>query len=373
VLLRALQVLVFTRDLLNNLSNYSLYRLNYIIPVAVTGGVLAMLLVAATLPWVVVNFQGHYSFTPLDVMRSYIDRSPTSVLDFQNGDFSSLVQNRYTYAALLTGIIFYVMSIVSIGISIPNNSLRKNFLGPAAAFAIIAVGAWIYGVETMKMQIIEDGKSGGTLAPLADGFIGSTIMTGIGPYLICAGGIGALVFSYLKDMPERRFIRQKVEDELTNHEENVPDMPSESAKKVILDEPEARKPTIANPTNINRIVYKSSGTAALLAFFGAIIGLPGIGHIYVGRIGRGLLILISGFILYILSWISVLGGFFGGLFGTAASRSSDLGLSIFQTGLGLGVFLWCAYIALLVWQIFNARSLAKRLNEQIQLTGKEPW
>jgi TM2 domain-containing membrane protein YozV len=125
--------------------------------------------------------------------------------------------------------------------------------------------------------------------------------------------------------------------------------------------------------SINRIVYKSSGTAALLAFIGAIFGLPGIGHIYVGRIGRGLLILVSGFILYIFSWISVILGSLGGLFGSVASRTPNGGLPIFQTGVGLGVFLWCAYIALLVWQIFNARFLAKKLNEQVQLTGKEPW
>ncbi len=140
-----------------------------------------------------------------------------------------------------------------------------------------------------------------------------------------------------------------------------------------LEQKEVKKKTVRNSANINRIVYKSSGTAALLAFIGAIFGLPGIGHIYVGRIGRGLLILVSGFILYIFSWISVLGGLFGGLVGSVASRTPNGGLQIFQTGVGLGIFLWFAYMGLLIWQIFDARSLAKKLNEQIQLTGKEPW
>lgn len=324
-----------------------------------------MLLVGATLPWVVVNFEGHFTFTALDVIRSYIDRSPTGPLDFQHGDFSSLVQNIYTYAALFASVLFYVMSIISIGISIPNTPLRKSFLGPGAAFAIVSAGACIYGIETMKMQIIEDGKSGGPLALLASGFIGSTITTGIGPYLICTGGIGALVFAFLKDIPATRDSRQKIEDELTNYDENILEQPSKPEKPVILDEPEPKRTIVDRPQNINRIEYKSSGTAALLAFIGAIFGLPGIGHIYVGRIGRGLLILFSGLSLYILSWLTLLGGIFGGAIGGS--------LPVMQAGAGLGFVLWLMYIGLLLWQIFNARSLAKKLNESIQLTGKELW
>ena len=34
--------------------------------------------------------------------------------------------------------------------------------------------------------------------------------------------------------------------------------------------------------------HKSPGTAALIAFIGGLIGLPGIGHMYVGKVGRGL-------------------------------------------------------------------------------------
>lgn len=339
--------------------------MNYIVPFAVTGGVLAMLLVAAILPWMVVNFQGNFSFTLFDVIRSYLDRSSTSALDFQRGDFSSLVQNIYTYAAFLASVLFYLMSIAFIGISIPNAHQKKTFLSTGAVFAIISVAAWIYGTETMKMQIIEDPNSSGPLAQLASGFIGSTIMTGIGPYLICAAGISALIFSFLKEIPEKPEIRQKVQGELTGNEKNVLDVSAKSDKKVILDDLEARNPAIDRSANINRIVYKSSGTAALIAFLGAIFGLPGIGHIYVGRIGRGLLILFAGFTLYVLSWLTFLGGLFGGAIGRS--------IPVMQAGTGLGIALMLMYFGLLIWQTFNARTLAKKLNEQIQLTGKEPW
>jgi hypothetical protein len=32
-----------------------------------------------------------------------------------------------------------------------------------------------------------------------------------------------------------------------------------------------------------------------------------------------------------------------------------------------------AYIVLFIWQIFSARKLAKKFNEVVKTTGKEPW
>jgi len=32
-----------------------------------------------------------------------------------------------------------------------------------------------------------------------------------------------------------------------------------------------------------------------------------------------------------------------------------------------------AYFVLFIWQIFNARKLAKKFNEVVKTTGKEPW
>jgi len=31
------------------------------------------------------------------------------------------------------------------------------------------------------------------------------------------------------------------------------------------------------------------------------------------------------------------------------------------------------YFVLFIWQIFNARKLAKKFNEVVKTTGKEPW
>ena len=314
----------------------------------------------------VISYQGKFSFAILDMTRSFIDRSPTSPLDFQNGDLSSIVQNRYTFAGFLASIIFYVFAVTFVAISIPNSNHRSTFFAPAAAFAIVSAAACIYGVESLKMQIIEDGRSGGTLAFLANGFVSSTITTGTGAYLVLAAGIIALVFNYVKGQftSGTSYLTAQEQPEIAP-DINL-DFPKDAPKVVEKEGIQETAPQHApQPQSINRIVYKSSGTAALLAFIGAIFGLPGIGHIYVGRIGRGLLILVGGFILYILSWLTIFAGILtGGLAGSA---------SIIQGGVAMGIFFLLSYLTLLVWQIFNARSLAKKLNEQVQLTGKEPW
>jgi TM2 domain-containing membrane protein YozV len=98
-----------------------------------------------------------------------------------------------------------------------------------------------------------------------------------------------------------------------------------------------------------QLPYKSPGTSALIAFIGGIFGLPGIGHIYVGKVGRGIGILLLGLVLYILTIVFVF------VFPPIAL--------IFSIG----------YLILFIWQIFSARNLAKKFNELVRTRGKEPW
>jgi len=125
------------------------------------------------------------------------------------------------------------------------------------------------------------------------------------------------------------------------------------------------------PSVIEQLPYKSPGTAALIAFIGGLFALPGIGHIYVGRVGRGIGILVIGLILYALIVTSIFSvGFLAGLEQpNAASNSASAGLGVIAMMLVLSI----AYIILFIWQIFNARKLAKKFNEAVKTTGKEPW
>lgn len=113
--------------------------------------------------------------------------------------------------------------------------------------------------------------------------------------------------------------------------------------------------TSAPPLSRGVIVqYKSPGIAVVLALVFGIFGLMGIGHIYVGRVSKGLFLFIIGVILGVLTW----GSFFTGFvtFGFVAS-------ALF----GLMLFVLC------VWQIYDAYVLANLFNRRVQETGTAPW
>src|SRR5678816_1117865 len=57
---------------------------------------------------------------------------------------------------------------------------------------------------------------------------------------------------------------------------------------------------LRNTSVVDQLPYKSPGTAALIAFIGGIFALLGLGHIFVGKIGKGFGILVSGIIIYVL-------------------------------------------------------------------------
>ena len=128
----------------------------------------------------------------------------------------------------------------------------------------------------------------------------------------------------------------------------------------------------SNTSIVDQLPYKSPGTAALIAFIGGIFVLLGLGHIFVGKIGKGFGILVSGIIMYVLFVIMAvsLPGML--LLGLVESSSGDAGSGgmIFIIMFILGI----AYLVFWIWQIFNARKLAKKFNELVRTNGgKEPW
>jgi TM2 domain-containing membrane protein YozV len=127
----------------------------------------------------------------------------------------------------------------------------------------------------------------------------------------------------------------------------------------------------STPSVVEQLPYKSPGTAALIAFIGGIFGLPGIGHIYVGKVGKGIGILILGLILYAVIVITIVSvGFLASLEQTNPATVND---SAGIGAIGIVLLMSVAYIVLFIWQIFNARKLAKKFNEAVKMTGKEPW
>ena len=121
--------------------------------------------------------------------------------------------------------------------------------------------------------------------------------------------------------------------------------------------------TTQNRPIIDQLPYKSPGTAALIAFIGGIFALLGLGHIFVGKIGKGFGILVSGIIIYVLFVIMAISLPVMLLLDLVESSTGDAGSGgiIFIIIFLLGI----AYLVLWIWQIFNARKLAKKFNESI--------
>lgn len=97
---------------------------------------------------------------------------------------------------------------------------------------------------------------------------------------------------------------------------------------------------------------RSPGIAAVLSFF-----WPGVGQIYNGELGKGLVIFFSQFVVGIVAGLFVMGG------GIAAGSTGDPYAAM--AGFGMAILLGVAVVFMFwVWAIFDAYSTAERLNRR---------
>ena len=119
------------------------------------------------------------------------------------------------------------------------------------------------------------------------------------------------------------------------------------------------------PAGPRIVESKNPGIAAVLALLLGIVGLWGIGHIYVGKIKRGIVLLVLGIVLVIVAVVGFLGVLFAGaLLG---------GVGGLFAGLGVGLLFFVIVIAGWIWQTYDAYKLAKRFNAYVEQNGKAPW
>ena len=125
-------------------------------------------------------------------------------------------------------------------------------------------------------------------------------------------------------------------------------------------------------SSVEKLPYNNPGTSALLAFIGGMIALPGIGHIYVGKVGMGVGILIGGFILYALTFSIIISVTSArayeaqySLTGNASPLPTDMMVAILVLVIG--------YTVLFIYQIITATRLANKFNRLTKTTGTNPW
>ena len=88
--------------------------------------------------------------------------------------------------------------------------------------------------------------------------------------------------------------------------------------------------------------WKSMGVTIVLTVVLGIFGFGGIGHLYLGKIIKGIVILIVGIILLVITF--------------------------FTMGIGL-----IALIPYAIWVVYDSYKLCKRYNDDLEQTGRPPW
>ena len=88
--------------------------------------------------------------------------------------------------------------------------------------------------------------------------------------------------------------------------------------------------------------YKNEGTGLILSIILGLFTICGIGQIYAGKVGKGIGILILGWVLIVVGVLTM--------------------------GIGL-----IAYLAIFIWQIFDTKKLCREYNEYFSQNGRPPW
>jgi len=121
-------------------------------------------------------------------------------------------------------------------------------------------------------------------------------------------------------------------------------------------------------TTISLSKSKSEGITMVLSIIVGLMGIMGVGHIYLGKVRRGIIILIIG----IVSWSAFFVPFvILGVIGELEEEPSDPAIIFGMIGgfvvVGIGVFV------LFIWQVLDSRKLCREYNESLVKNESPPW
>jgi|SRR5579885_96060 len=151
---------------------------------------------------------------------------------------------------------------------------------------------------------------------------------------LAKGEITVKEFDELKKKLSETSDTQEIKDEIRNVSETMEKIQEKQSKSASLQ----RK-------------MKSETTILLLAIILGLVGLQGIGHIYVGKVGKGIGILIGSIILFYIS----------------------IALIITLVGSIIGIPMLIGFVVMFFWQIIDARKLCREYNDELEAIGETPW
>jgi hypothetical protein len=132
------------------------------------------------------------------------------------------------------------------------------------------------------------------------------------------------------------------------------------------------QPTVPpTPSPTIGLETKNSGLAAILALILGFFGLWGVGHIYVGKITKGIVLIILGVFIGGVIGRFVGFGFLGSIF---VGISDPYYFRYTPVAAIVGIIMWFAItIGCWLWQVYDAYKLAKYYNQYVQQNRRAPW
>lgn len=121
-------------------------------------------------------------------------------------------------------------------------------------------------------------------------------------------------------------------------------------------------------TTLSLSQSKSEGLTLVLSIVVGLMGIMGVGHIYIGRVKRGIIILVLGIASWTAFFIPII---ILGVMGELEQEPSDPTVIFGMMGgfviVGVGVLI------LFIWQILNSRKLCREYNEYLVKNERPPW
>ena len=114
----------------------------------------------------------------------------------------------------------------------------------------------------------------------------------------------------------------------------------------------------SDDTTYKNTIYKSEGITLVMSIVLGLIGINGTGHLYLGKIKRGIIILVGSLICFVVM--------FGVLAITIELWSPEMLLLILAVSC-------IGYITLFIYQIVDARRLCKIYNKEFYERGISHW
>ncbi len=112
--------------------------------------------------------------------------------------------------------------------------------------------------------------------------------------------------------------------------------------------------------------WKSVSITTILSVIIGLFGIQGVGHFYLGKIGRGIGILIAPLVLLIIGMAGLMS-----LTAVSVYSNAPEGVIIGYVIFGIGSIVF--YIFMFFWQIFDARKLCRYYNDYLEKNNRAPW